>query len=352
MIDKLYEDVFKIPAVSGNEDKIRTYMKDYISNYKNFEIKYDNLGSIFGVKKSKNKEARTVMIAGHMDEVGFMVSSITKEGHIKLQPLGGFVAEVLISQVLNIHTEDGLVPGVVGSLPPHLKQANQTKVTDFLLDVGATSKDEALGFGIKPGQMVLFNDNYTVTKNEQRIISKAIDNRFGVGLALEAIKYFNDIDLDVNLVIGATVQEEVGLRGAQTATKTFKPDVFIALDASPVNDLVTTDEAGLGKGFLLRIFDPRNVMHQGLMRFFKETAINNDIKYQAFTSKGGTDAAAALDELAGVLSTTIGLPARYIHSTAAMMDIFDLNEARKMLFKIVELINNDLIEKIKRGYNV
>ncbi|HHW79827.1 MAG TPA: M42 family metallopeptidase [Acholeplasmataceae bacterium] len=351
MINKIYEDVLNIPAVSGNEDLLRKYMKEFIEKYQNFEIKYDNLGSIFGVKKSNNKNAKTVIIAGHMDEVGFMVANITENGHIKLQPLGGFVSDVLISQVLNIYTENDIIPGVVGSLPPHLKQANKTNISDFLLDVGASSKSEAESFGIKPGQMVLFNNQFTHTKNNKRVISKAVDNRFGVGLALETIKHFNDVELEINLVVGATVQEEVGLRGAQTATKMFKPDVFIALDASPVNDLTSNEVPGLGKGFLMRLFDPRNVMHQGLIKFFRETALENNIKYQDFTSKGGTDAAAALDELSGVLSTTIGLPARYIHSTAAMMDLDDLAAAKEMLFAVINKLDSNVIEKIKGGYN-
>lgn len=351
MINKIYEDVLNIPAVSGNESLVRNYMKQHIEKYKNFEIKYDNLGSIFGVKKSKNINAKTIMIAGHMDEVGFMVAGITKLGHIKLQPLGGFVSDVLISQVLNVYTDDDIIPGVVGSLPPHLKMKNETKISDFLLDVGATSLEEAKSFGIKPGQMVLFNNQFKHTKNNKRVISKAIDNRFGVGLALEAIEHFNDIDLPINLVIGATVQEEVGLRGAQTATKLFKPDVFIALDASPVNDLHNEEVPGLGKGFLMRIFDPRNVMHQGLIKFFRKIALDNNIKYQSFTSKGGTDAAAALDELAGVLSTTIGLPARYIHSTAAMMDLDDLQAAKAMLFAVINNLDEVVIKNIKGGFN-
>ena len=198
--------------------------------------------------------------------------------------------------------------------------------------------------------MVLFESNFAYTANNKRIISKAIDNRFGCGLALETIKKFNDIDLDVNLICGATVQEEVGLRGAKTSTKKFSPDIFIALDASPVNDLEDTSFAQLGKGFLLRLHDLRNVMHQGLMKYFVETAKKHKIDYQDFTSKGGTDAAAALDQNSGILATTIGLPARYIHSSAAMLDIYDIKQARKMLFTILSNLNNELYEKIKEGY--
>lgn len=350
-MNKIYEDLMNLQGVSGNERIVRKYFEDFIGNFKNFKIEFDNLGSVFAVKKSKNKDAKTLMIAGHLDEVGFMVSSITARGHIKLQPLGGFKPEILLSQVLDLHLDSGeVVKGVIGSLPPHIKDSNKSKISDFLFDVGLTSKEEAIKMGIKPGQMVVFPANYTKTLNPNRIISKAVDNRFGCALALEVIEAFNDVELDVNLVVGATVQEEVGLRGAKTSVNKFRPDMFIALDASPVNDLESTTNAELGSGFLLRIFDPRNTMLSGLRNYFVNVAETNDIKYQTFTSLGGTDAARALDQLDGVLATTIGLPARYIHSSAAMMDYFDVGEARKMIFKIVETLNEAEIDKIKQGY--
>jgi len=351
MLPKIYKDLMNLPGVSGNEKLVRNYMRSYIENFDNFEIHYDNLGSIFGVKKSKNPNAKTLMIAGHMDEVGFMVSHIDNNGFIKLQPLGGWRGEVLISQIMNIYLDDGkIIKGVIGSLPPHIKIDNKLDINDLLLDAGFLNKQEALDHGIKPGNMVLFDNRLFKTANGKRYVSKAIDNRFGCGLALEVIAKYNNIDLDVNLVVGASVQEEVGLRGAIVATKKFKPDVFIALDSSPINDLQDSNVAGLGKGFLLRLYDPRNVMHQGLINYFVKTAKKNKISYQDFDSKGGTDAAAAQVQNEGVLATTIGLPARYIHSISSMLDINDLKAARKMIYAVVESINENEIEKIKNGY--
>ena len=136
-------------------------------------------------------------------------------------------------------------------------------------------------------------------------------------MALEVIRDFNDIELEFNLIVGATVQEEVGLRGAGTAVFKFKPDMFIALDASPLNDLLDAGASGkMGEGFLIRLYDPRNIMSPKLFNWFKLVAEDNDIKYQVYIAKGGTDAARALDSNEGIIATTIGLPARYIHSTA------------------------------------
>ncbi len=317
---KLYETLMTLPGVSGREENVRAYMKNYMEKYPNYEIKQDKLGSIFAYKKSKSEHAPVVMIAGHMDEVGFMVVKILTNGSLKLQALGGILGEVFVSQVMNVYTNKGnVVKGIIGSIPPHLKQSQSTNTEDLVLDIGAASKEEVKEWGINLGDMVLYENQFSYTHDKKRFISKAIDNRYGCALALETIKAFHEKDLDFDLVIGATVQEEVGLRGAETAANLFMPDMFIALDASPANDLNAPDSLGkLGAGFLLRMFDPRNIMHQGLMTYFVNLAKKHKIAYQPFVSKGGTDAAKTLDMHQGILSTTIGLPARYIHSTAAI----------------------------------
>lgn len=348
MIPKIYKDLFTLEATSGYEKPIRDYMEAYMKKYPDYEIHKDRLGSIFAVKKAADLNAPLVMVAGHMDEVGLMVVGITKYGMLKLQNVGGLNGEVFISQVLNVHTKQGVIKGVVGALPPHLKQSQQTTIADLILDIGATSKEEALSFGVELGDMVLFDNPFFYTKNEHRLISKAIDNRYGCGLALETMRRFSNKNLPYTLVVGATVQEEVGLRGAETAVNMFMPDIFLALDASPVNDMASADSLGaLGKGFLLRLYDPRNVMHHGILDYFVKLAEKNNINYQYFTSKGGTDAAKALDLKDGVIATTIGLPARYIHSTAAMMDTRDLDAARAMLFKVLSDLTPKKIRKLQ-----
>lgn len=344
-----YKILSELPGISGRENKIRSYMESVMKKYPDFEIKKDRLGGIFAYKKSNNKSAKTLLIAGHMDEVGLMVKDILPNGAIELLPIGGLSGDVFISQVMYVYTTTGAkVPGVIGSIPPHLKQSNKVDIANLLLDVGSTSKAETLGFGIQLGDMVLFDTPYIETMNNKRWISKAIDNRFGCGLALEAIEHYSGASFDYHLVIGATTQEEVGLRGAEIATNLFKPDMFIALDCSPLNDIHDKDSMSkLGNGFLLRIFDPKNIMLFPLKEYFKTLSALNQIKYQEYISMGGTDAAKAIDMHEGIPSTTIGLPARYIHSSAAIADLFDLGEARKMLFT---LINDLTSEKIKSFY--
>ena len=350
MLNKIYKDLFNLEGTSGYEHQVRDYMRKFMENYPQYTIETDHLGSIFAVKKASDPNAPVVMVAGHMDEVGMMVVGITELGMLKVQNVGGLIGEVFVSQVLNIHTRNGVIKGVIGGIPPHLKKEQNTQIAELVLDIGASSKEEALSFGVELGNMVLFDNPFAQTKNPHRIIAKAIDNRYGCGLALETIRKFARIELPYTLVVGATVQEEVGLRGAETSVNYFKPDIFLALDASPVNDALDKDAlGGLGKGFLLRMYDPRNVMHQGTLDFFVKLAKRYKIAHQYFISMGGTDAAKALDLNEGVIATTIGLPARYIHSTAAMMDTRDLEAAKNMLFKVLLNLNQAQIQKLKEA---
>ena len=185
--------------------------------------------------------------------------------------------------------------------------------------------------------------------SKDRIIAKSVDNRFGVGLAMKMISKLDKIELPYNIAIGATVQEEVGLRGAETSVNTIKPDVFIALDASPVDDLNGKSDYSLGKGFLLRMYDPRNTMPEYLKNALVNLANKNKIKFQYYISKGGTDAAKALDMFDGVVSTTIGLPARYIHSPLAVFDTNDLKYAEKFLLTLIMNLDENKILLLKNG---
>ncbi|TVP86383.1 MAG: M42 family peptidase [Acholeplasmataceae bacterium] len=350
MLKPLYKDLFDLAGTSGYEHDVRAYMKAFMNRFPSFEVRQDGLGSLFAIKRAKDPKAPVVMIAGHMDEVGLMVVAIKDNGMLHVKNIGGLIGEVFVSQVLNVHTRHGVIKGVIGAIPPHMRKEQNTKLEELLLDIGASSKEEAVSFGVQLGDMVLYDNPFAYTQNKRRVIAKAIDNRYGCGLALETIEYFDKQTLPFTLVAGATVQEEVGLRGAETATNLFAPDIFIALDASPVNDTLDANSLGaLGKGFLIRMYDPRNVMHQGLLKLFVDLAKKHDIAYQYFTSKGGTDAAKALDMHAGIPATTIGLPARYIHSTAAMMDLGDLDHARKMLLTLLETFTPDLIRELKEG---
>lgn len=351
---KIYEDLVNLNGVAGHERSVRNYMREEIQKHTD-EIIQDKLGSIFGV--SRGTEKPVIMIAGHMDEVGALVTSITPQGFIKMIPIGGIDPDVMVSQNIVVQTKDKEVRGIVGAIPPHINRGadapKSLSFDDLLVDVGADSKEHALELGIEIGQQINFVNNYYITEDGKKIVSKAWDNRFGCGIALEVLKELKGKEHPNTVYSGATVQEEVGLRGAYTASQMVEPDLFIAIDVSPVGDFLSPSHprafGKLGEGFLIRFYDPRNIMQPKLQEYFEKLASKKKIKCQQFLSMGGTDAAAAQYAGSGTLSTTIGLPGRYIHSSAAMIHIDDVEAVKKMVLALIQDFDEKRLEELNNA---
>ncbi len=348
---KLYKQLLDMPGIAGHEKMVRKFVKEELSKYSD-EIIQDKLGGVFGTSKG---EGPTIMICGHMDEVGFMVSGITPQGMIKLLAIGGINPEVYLSQNMNIIINNNKqIKGIIGALPPHLSKSGSKEITaeDLLLDVGADSGEHAIKMGIKIGQQIVSENNYYITEDGKKIVSKAWDNRFGVGMCLEVMKAIHNKKHPNTVICGATVQEEVGLRGAIVASTMVKPDLFIAVDVSPANDYLEKNDfvnGQLGKGFLIRYYDPRCIMNPALHNYFDTLATSQKIPHQEFKSSGGTDAASAQYAGNGTLSTTIGLPGRYIHSTSSMVHVDDIEAVKKMIIAVINSFDEKALLKIKKN---
>jgi len=348
---QIYKDLVEIPGAPSFEKHVRRYMKEHILKSTN-ELVEDRLGGIFGVLNKESKGPK-VMVAGHMDEVGGMVTGITKEGLVKITNLGGMKGDVFLSQHMIIYTDDlEAIPGVTASKPPHLskgKKEETLKFDDLLLDVGADDKEHAEKLGVKVGQQVIARNNYVTTKDGKKHISKAWDNRFGCAMSLDILDTLKNEDLPCSLYSGATVQEEVGLRGAATATAKVDPDIFLAVDCSPCADSFDGDEISgkLNEGFLIRFYDPNAIMHQGIKKHIESLAEKNNIKFQYYKSMGGTDAARAQLHGEGVIVATIGMPARYIHSTTSMIHEDDYKAVHEMLKVLIKSLDQDTYEAIR-----
>jgi len=245
------------------------------------------------------------------------------------------------------------VPGVVGAKPPHLLRDKTTKQVasfdDFHLDIGADDANHAREMGVEIGQQIVFENIYKETKDGRKIFSKAWDNRFGSAMSLDILEDIDRSKLQCKLYAGANVQEEVGLRGATASTYMINPDLFIAVDCSPCSDTFHKTEVGgsLGEGFMVRFYDPRALMHQGLKKHIIELAKENHIQFQYYSSLGGTDAAAAQLSRGGTLACTIGMPSRYIHSTTSMIHKDDYQAVKAILLKLIEGFNWDVLKSIK-----
>ncbi|MED0665262.1 M42 family metallopeptidase [Bacillus badius] len=349
----LFKTLTELPGAPGNEHDVRRFMRTQLEMYAD-EIIQDGLGSIFGVKKGADNDP-VVMVAGHMDEVGFMVTQITDNGMIRFQPLGGWWGQVLLAQRVQIITDNGPVIGVISSVPPHLLNEEQRKkpmeIKNMLIDIGADDKEDAKSIGIKPGQSILPVSLFTPMANKKKILAKAWDNRYGCGLAIELLKELQGETVPNRLYAGATVQEEVGLRGAQTAAQMIQPDIFYALDASPANDASgdKTEFGQLGKGALLRIFDRTMVTHRGIREFILDTAETHHIPYQYFVSQGGTDAGRVHTSNEGVPSAVIGICSRYIHTHASIIHVDDYAAAKELLIRLVKASDRATVDSLKAG---
>ncbi|MFD2640249.1 M42 family metallopeptidase [Piscibacillus salipiscarius] len=347
----LFKTLTELPGAPGHEHQVRHFMKQELEKYSD-DIIQDRLGGVFGVRRGDGPK---VMVAGHMDEVGFMVTQITKNGMIRFQPLGGWWNQVLLAQRVQVITDEGPVTGVIGSIPPHNLTPEQRKkpmdIKNMLIDIGADDEEDVKKIGVKPGQPILPICPFTPMANEKKIMAKAWDNRYGCGLSIELLKELQGETLNHELYSGATVQEEVGLRGAQAAANMIKPDLFFALDASPANDMEGKEsEFGhLGKGALVRIFDRSMVTHRGMRDFVLDTAESKDIPYQYFISQGGTDAGRVHISNDGVPSAVIGVCSRYIHTSSSIVHVDDYAAAKELLVNLVKQVDQTTVDSIRQN---
>ncbi len=339
LVDVL-EKLSNASGVAGREEKIRDLMKELLKPNVD-EIKEDKLGNVIGVKLGK-KDAPSIMLAAHMDEIGLMVKNITKEGFLQFVKIGGIDDRILIAQKVIIHTDKGPITGVIGSKPPHiLKEEEKKKVIeadDLFIDVGAKDKEDAQKMGVRVGDAVSFDIKFTRV-GKDAVIGKAFDDRVGCATLVETMRKLPKVDCTIFAV--GTIQEEVGLRGATTAAFQLYPDVGIALEATVAGDVPGVAEgeapAKMGAGPALTVADAGLITHPKVLRLLIDSAEENKIPYQVETGiKGATDAAKIALTKEGVPSGIVSVPARYIHSPASLLSLKDLENAIKLAVAAVK----------------
>lgn len=350
----LFEKVTQINAIAGHENELARFIKDYLEAL-DYQIITDNLGSVYGLKKSEIANAPRVMIDSHMDEVGFIVIDIKENGMIAIHPVGGWNPQVLLAHRVSMKTRfNTYLQGSIDAVPPHLMSDEDrfsiTRISSMLVDFGFKSKEEAVNTGSYIGAMIVLDGPFKILNGGKRLLSKAFDNRYGVMLVLETAKYYANKKLPFDLYVGASVQEEVGLRGAQTITNVIKPDFAIVLDCSPARDSTNKkDEEGqLGGGILLRYTDRSMIANSRLIKFQEEMANKAKVKSQYYHSPGGTNAGAIHKELDGVLTLTHCIVARNIHTCSSIIDVEDYLAADKSLKMILKHLNAEKINKFKK----
>src|SRR5699024_2835381 len=271
----MLKDLTDAKGIPGHEKEARNVMQKYIQPYAE-EVFTDNLGSLIA-KKSGDVNGPKIMVAGHLDEVGFMVTRIDKDGFIYFQTVGGWWSQVMLAQRVTIMTKKGEIAGVIGSKPPHIltdeARKKPVKIEDMFIDIGASSKEEAQEFGVKPGDSIVPYFEFTQLKNDKMLLAKAWDNRIGCATAIEVLKRVQEDHPNVVYGVG-TVQEEVGVRGAKTAAHTIQPDIGFAVDVGVAGDTPGIPDrdadSELGKGPQIILYDASMISHKGLRELVVE----------------------------------------------------------------------------------
>jgi len=322
---ELLKKLLETFSPSGNEETIREIIREEIKDYVD-DIKVDALGNLIGIKKGQGKK---IMVASHMDEIGIMVTNIDDNGFLRFTNIGGVSPFTALYQ--RVMFADGTM-GVVGmEKVDEMKDLNLSKM---FIDIGACSKEEAMK-KVNVGDVACFYAPFI--QDGDYIMSKALDDRIGCYVSIEAMKALKDCPNEVYFVF--TVQEEVGLRGAKTAAYGVDPDMGIALDVTTTGDTpkAKTMDVKMGKGTAIKVKDSSVLAHPEVKKLMVETAKENNIPYQLeVLEAGGTDSGAIHITRSGVPSGVISVPCRYVHSPSEMVSVKDVESSIELLVKVLQ----------------
>ena len=346
---ELLKELTEVNGIPGYEAQVRKVVRKHLEPLG--ELSQDKIGSVI-CKAEGSTESPAVMLAGHMDEIGFMVKHITKEGFLYFLPLGGWFDQVLLSQRVVIKTSKGEVVGVIGAKPPHMLTAEQRKKVvkkqEMYIDIGATSKKEVEEAGVRPGDPVIPRADFVSLANGKTYLSKAFDDRVGVALMISSLQALKDGE-HPNTIFGvATVQEEVGVRGATTSVRAVDPDVAIVLESDIAGDVpgIKPEESTvkLGKGPTVLIYDARMIPNIILRDFLMDTAKELEVPVQvSYVEGGATDGSAIHLHKTGVPTIVIGVAARHIHSDSSIIHRDDYDNAVKLLVEIIKRLDMETV---------
>ena len=341
---RLLQRLSEAHGASGAEDPVRTIFAEELGG----DLSTDRVGSVVCEQRGAAARPR-VMLAAHLDEVGFAVQRVTAEGLLAIVPLGGWWGHTLLGQRMRVRTRSGREHvGVIAAKPPHmLEEAERAKVIKpdkMFIDVGArNAEDVRERFGIALGDPIVPASKCVRLRND-RLAGKAFDDRAGVGLVIQCLQALREAE-HPNTVFGVgTVQEEVGTRGATTAVRHVDPDVAVVLEGTPADDFAGSErdawQGVLGGGAQVRLLDPSALMNRRLSECALDTARACDVPVQvAVRRSGGTDAKVIHLHAEGVPTTVISVPVRYAHTHNGVMDLNDYLAALRLTVELVKRLD-------------
>jgi tetrahedral aminopeptidase len=337
---KLLEKLCNVIAISGDEEEVRKIVLEEIKPYAD-EVKVDAMGSVLAIKRGQGSKRVRIMLDAHMDEVGFFIVAEDGEGIYRFETVGGIDVRHLVGKQVLVGRER--TPGVIGGKPVHLmdddEYTRKVPLDALRIDIGPGGK-------AKVGDRAGFATKFRHVGPS--IMSKAIDDRIGVATVIELIKHAPS---NIDLCAAFSVQEEIGLRGAKVAAQYFKPDMAIAIDSTPANDLPVHDgseniayNTKLGFGPAIYIADGSTLHDPRLVRFLSEVGDAENIPYQfRQPGGGGTDSGAIQRVLTGVPTISVSVPHRYTHSPISISRVDDWKNTLALLHAALKKITPPLL---------
>ncbi|MEP7290858.1 MAG: M42 family metallopeptidase [Chloroflexota bacterium] len=342
----ILKELSEAVGVSGSEDAVRKIILEAINGHVS-SVRIDSMGSVTALKQGTADHPLRVMIAAHMDEIGFMVRGFDGDGLIRFSSIGGIDDRILPG--LRVHI--GGVNGVIIWTPIHLnKDQNVVKLANLRIDIGVTSKDEAAG-KVKPGDRIAFDSRF-MEIGERMLRGKAFDDRAGCSLLVDVLQ--GDA-YPVDVLAAFTVQEELGLRGAKVAATALKPDVAFVLEGTTANDIPNpmADPDDLTEmnptcrqqhGPAISVMDGSMITDPRLIKFLRGVADEQNIPYQLKSALGGgTDGGAIHLSTVGVPTAVISMPCRYIHSPTALLHRDDYDNGLRLIKAALNGITRDVL---------
>ena len=336
----LLKELCEAPGVPGHEERIREIVIRELTPLTD-EISVDALGNVVGLKRGT--EGGRLMLSGHMDEIGFMVSYVEEHGYLHFVPLGGFDPKTLTAQRVVVHGREDLA-GVMGSKPIHImtddEKKKPLKLEDYFIDLGLPG--DRVRELVRPGDVV--TREREVVRLGDTLCGKSFDDRVGVFVMLEGLRAAAGSKMDVYAV--ASVQEEIGLRGATVAARNVDPHVGLALDVTLANDgpFAKPHEyvSRLGDGVAIKAFDSSVVPNWKLRDFMRELCEARGIPYQLeILPRGGTDTAAIQRSGSGAAAGCVSVPTRYVHSVVEMVHPDDVEASIRLTSALIESCEKD-----------
>jgi tetrahedral aminopeptidase len=337
---KLLERLCNIIAVSGDEGEVRKVVLESVKPYAD-EVKVDALGNVLVTRTGRGRRRARVMLDAHMDEVGFMIVDEEGEGLYRFETVGGIDVRHLVGKQVYVGRER--TPAVIGAKPIHLMNGDEyTKkvpLDALRIDLGLSGKAKV---GDRAGFATRFR------RVGPSIMAKSIDDRIGVATLIELLR---QAPPNIDLCAAFSVQEEIGLRGAKVAAQYFNPDLAIAIDSTPANDLPLHDgsentsyNTKLGRGPAIYVADGSTLHDPRLVRFLRETAEAEKIPYQIRQpGGGGTDSGAIQRALAGIPTVSVSVPHRYTHSPVSIARLDDWKHTLNLLHAALKRITPELL---------